>query len=72
MDLDVVFRHNAFSDKELTESRPLVSLELENLSVLCMLNNRAIASKNLLQCLEQLFPVQALGQALARSHPALY
>merc|ERR1712107_538644 len=33
-----------------------------------MLHNRAIASKNLLQRLEQLLPVQALRQALARSH----
>ena len=70
VDLEVVFRHNAFSNKELTEPSPLVSLKLENLSVLCMLHNRAIASKNLLQRLEQLLPVQALRQALARSHPS--
>lgn len=65
MNLDRILRH-AFFDEEVGYLDTLITLELDDLTGLLILNERAVASEFLLECLQELLSIVLLGQALQR------
>lgn len=64
MDLQLFFLHNANFHKKLTDVLPLVTLKLNNLTVLWMLNHSTITGKFLLKSFYKFFFVVIICNTL--------
>ena len=63
VDFDVFFDSNTFFDEELENAAPVVTLQLNDLSILSLSLDATIAGPSLFEVFGELAHVEVLGQA---------
>lgn len=67
MDVNVLLLAHFFINQDLADARTMISLQLNDISQLRILNNSPVTGKLLLEGLEDLVQIHRLGNPLNRS-----